>query len=105
MTKAEYCPHCLQIVPVYPMKIDDGSIVSPCQNCGALFSPDWYRFVNQEQAIEIIETRKPLGKFVQDTGVEIVGIDNETGEAWTEEFPDLEECLAWLAGIEMREDE
>lgn len=27
-----------------------------------------------------------------------VGIDNTTGEAWTEEFGDYETCLAWLCG-------
>lgn len=56
----------------------------------------WYKYVSQEQANKIIETREPRGKFVQDTGIEFVGIDNSTGDAWVEEFPDLTECLKWL---------
>lgn len=27
-----------------------------------------------------------------------VGIDNTTGDAWTEDFDDYETCLAWLCG-------
>ena len=27
-----------------------------------------------------------------------VGIDNTTGDAWTEDFSDYETCLAWLCG-------
>ena len=27
-----------------------------------------------------------------------VGIDNTTGDAWTEAFSDYETCLAWLCG-------
>lgn len=33
-----------------------------------------------------------------ETGVEYIGIDNSTGDAWTEEFPDLTECMMWLVG-------
>lgn len=76
----------------------DGDIpVWVCPKCGTVKEDhSWYCYVNQEQASEIIETRKPLGKFVQDTGVEYIGIDNSDGNAWTEEFPDLRECLEWL---------
>ena len=56
------------------------------------------RYISQKQALAIIETRKPIGRFVLDTGIEIIGIDNETGDAWTEEFPDMQECLTWLCG-------
>lgn len=94
------CPHCLQWSNVKYQKQTAEDQQVPCPNCGALFDPQWFRYVNQEEAFRIIDTRLPLGKFVQDTGVEIVGIDNETGDAWTEEFPDLEECLAWLVGME-----
>lgn len=90
------CPHCLQWSNVKYQKKTAEDRQVPCPNCGALFNPRWFRYVNQEKAFKIIDTRLPLGKFVQDTGVEIVGIDNETGDAWTEEFPNLEECLAWL---------
>ncbi len=98
MANPEYCPHCLQLVSVYPMAGPDGKTVTPCPNCGALFNPGWYRYVSHKEAIQIIESRKPLGLFVEETGIEFIGIDNQDGNAWTEEFPDLIECLSWLAG-------
>lgn len=45
------------------------------------------------------------GLFVLDTGIEIVGIDNSTGEAWAEDFPDMTECLLWLAREKEVDDE
>lgn len=70
-----------------------------CPACGVYHEDwSWYRRISQEEATSIIETRKPKGLFVLDTGIEIVGIDNLTGDAWTEEFPDMEECLNWLVG-------
>lgn len=53
--------------------------------------------ITSEQAGRIINTRYPLGLFyVLDAGV-YVGIDNSTGDAWTEEFPDLRTCKRWLS--------
>lgn len=52
--------------------------------------------ITSAQAGRIIDTRYPLGLFyVLDAGV-YVGIDNSTGDAWTEEFPDLRKCRRWL---------
>lgn len=52
--------------------------------------------ITSVQAGRIINTRYPLGLFyVLDAGV-YVGIDNSTGDAWTEEFPDLRTCKRWL---------
>ena len=56
-----------------------------------------YREVSTEQELrKIIETREPRGLFLYDSGIEIIGVDNLTGDAWTEEFPDREECVYWL---------
>ena len=55
--------------------------------------------------MEIIETRKPLGCFVYSEGMEVVGVDNRDGDAWTEDFPNLVECLAWLLDEEDDEDD
>lgn len=70
--------------------------ICPC--CG-VFKEDhrWYKYVGKNDALAIIENRVPLGMFVHDEGTVVVGIDNSTGDAWTEEFPDLTECLMWLA--------
>lgn len=52
-------------------------------------------------ADEIIETRKPLGLFYyREYNNIIIGIDNSTGDAWIEEFNNLEECKKWLIGEE-----
>lgn len=52
--------------------------------------------VTQSEANDIILYRKPLGLFYHQSGAFFVGIDNRTGDAWTEDFPDKESCVAWL---------
>ena len=55
---------------------------------------------------EIIDNREPIGLFYA-VGIKIdnaktngtmcyVGVDNSTGDAWTEDFRTEEECIAWL---------
>ena len=39
---------------------------------------------------------EPLGLFYLKEGGKFVGIDNSTGDAWTEEFQDEASCLRWL---------
>ena len=70
--------------------------ICPC--CG-VFKEDhrWYKYVSRKEAIEIIEHRGCRGLFVEEDGGTYIGIDNSTGDAWVEEFPDLTECLMWLA--------
>jgi hypothetical protein len=46
----------------------------------------------------IIDRREPLGLFWYKDGDCYVGIDNNTGDAWTEEFTNLEDCMKWLKG-------
>ena len=54
------------------------------------------RKISYEQAGRIIDTRYPLGLFyVLKNGV-YTGIDNATGDAWTEPFPNLRRCKRWL---------
>ena len=38
----------------------------------------------------------PIGRFYHKDGDIYVGVDNSTGDAWTEDFTSLEDCLAWL---------
>ena len=54
--------------------------------------------VHPTQAVEIIQTRKPLGKFYLFQDGMVVGIDNETGEAWVEQFDSKDKCIRWLVG-------
>lgn len=52
--------------------------------------------VTQAEADAIIQSREPRGLFYQQNGKRWVGIDNMTGDAWCEEFINLDQCLAWL---------
>lgn len=64
--------------------------------------------VGAAQALNIINSRKPLGKFWRqelstseisfDDEWTFIGIDNSTGEAWVEEFKDKETMMSWLKG-------
>ena len=53
--------------------------------------------ITSAQAASVIETREPLGKFIHPSNGIFVGIDNETGEAWTEEFTEFRDALKWQA--------
>ena len=79
-----------------------------CEHCDSSFDTDeFYKTVAHEEMLSIIETRKPLGLFLErlDSG-KCVGIDNLTGEAWTEDFDNETSCVRWLAGkIEIGDDE
>lgn len=52
--------------------------------------------ISVKEAEEIIETRKQKGLFFLKSGEIFVGIDNRTGDAWTEDFKSLDECYNWL---------
>ncbi len=54
------------------------------------------REITNEEGAKITIEREPRGLFYQQDGDIYVGIDNTTGEAWTEDFESLDECLAWL---------
>lgn len=57
--------------------------------------------VTSEEAIRIIDTREPRGLFYTRENRKIVGIDNSTGDAWTEDFENLFDCVEWLDGKEV----
>jgi hypothetical protein len=56
--------------------------------------------VSLKKANEIIETRKPIGMFYailpRKHKKMYIGIDNRTGDAWTEDFYLLPMCKVWL---------
>lgn len=52
--------------------------------------------ITNTEASKIIENRTPLGCFYFKDGDKFIGIDNRTGDAWTEEFDNEEDCLNWL---------
>lgn len=99
------CPHCLAETDSELMFDGNGSPVYACKNCGVVTEDrDWFWTVTSEKRLlQVIEERKPLGLFLYDSGIEVIGVDNRTGDAWTEEFPDAVECMMWLADWEGRE--
>lgn len=56
--------------------------------------------ITGEQADVVIKHRMPLGRFYtieKHEGKNIyVGIDNDYGDAWTEDFKSLGSCKRWL---------
>ncbi len=52
--------------------------------------------VTKEQAKEIIDQRLPLGCFWLQDGDKFIGIDNQSGDAWTEDFKSKGACIIWL---------
>lgn len=57
--------------------------------------------IEPSEALKVVEDRQPLGMFYtterrRDGSRGTVGIDNRTGDAWTEEFSSLFQCLKWL---------
>lgn len=55
--------------------------------------------IGRGEARNILVERKPFGLFwfLDDSGI-YVGIDNRSGEAYTEMFDSKDECLEWLNG-------
>lgn len=59
--------------------------------------------ISKIEAYQVIDKRKPLGLFFLKEGEGYTGIDNLTGDAWTEEFATRAECIKWLKGGEKHE--
>lgn len=54
--------------------------------------------VSGKELESIIDRREPAGRFYCKEGRTWVAVDNEYGDAWTEEFPSLAAAMAWLVG-------
>lgn len=52
--------------------------------------------ITVNRAEQIIETRLPLGLFMCYENQIVIGIDNSTGNAWTEEFKTVALAIEWL---------
>ncbi|MFW6025744.1 MAG: hypothetical protein ACOCRX_05315 [Candidatus Woesearchaeota archaeon] len=82
-------PDCKAIDPS-----TNGYDLSLCYKCGANLLK-----ITNEEASYIIDKRVPIGKFYIEDGDMFVGIDNETGDAWTKNFKSKDDCLKWLYGL------
>ena len=54
--------------------------------------------VSGKELESIIDRREPAGRFYCKEGRKWVAVDNEYGDAWTEDFPSLAAAMAWLVG-------
>jgi len=53
--------------------------------------------INLKKLNKIVRSFKPIGLFFHRHSDDLViGIDNSTGDCWTEEFEDVDECKKWL---------
>ena len=52
--------------------------------------------LTSEEMARVINTREPRGRFYQVEGRIIIGVDNTTGDAWTEDFRDFETFMLWI---------
>ncbi|MCM1525050.1 MAG: YodL domain-containing protein [Ruminococcus sp.] len=59
--------------------------------------------VTPEKIGEVIETREPRDIFLAQDGDRWVGVDNRTGDAWTEDLGTKDEAVRWLNGEEIDE--
>lgn len=64
------------------------------------------RDISEHEAIKVIAGRGRRGLFWTWGNGKYIGIDNSTGDAWTEEFDTLDECKQWLKGeFDVRDNE
>lgn len=54
--------------------------------------------ISIEKADEIIESRIPFGLFITEDNGKYIGINNDSGDAWVEEFDKKVDCENWLMG-------
>ena len=67
---------------------------------------DKIKKITSQKAKQIINTRKPLGKFYFNENDVYIGIDNSTGDVWTQVFFSYDEMATWQNDIEpIEEDE
>lgn len=59
--------------------------------------------ITGEKADKVIKTEKPYGSFIVLEEGGFTGIDNTTGNAFTEDFKDLKNCLAYLNGADLED--
>lgn len=97
------CPHCNGETFSALMFDDYCNPVYMCNVCGVVSEDrDWFWTVtSKKRLMQILEEKKPDGLFMFDTGIEVIGIENRNGISWYEEFPDVGECMVWLAGERM----
>ena len=92
------CPDCEELVRKV-MRVDqNGDLYWVCPFCGVVhFTDRWVqRLWSQAELEEVQADPERLGRFMFDTGIEVIGVENLDGNIVVEEFPDTLECLTWF---------
>jgi hypothetical protein len=54
----------------------------------------------KQEAYNLFSCHEPEGLFFMYEDGKVIGIDNSDGDAWTEEFSSLDNCVKWLLDME-----
>lgn len=92
------CPDCAELVRKTIQVDQDCEMYWVCPYCGTVhFTDRWVeRLCNHQELEEIQNDPTRLGRYMFNTGVEVIGVENLDGNIVYEEFPDILECLHWF---------
>lgn len=92
------CPDCEETVRKVVSLDDYGFLYWMCPYCGVIHLADrWVvRLCNKEELDAVLNNPESLGRYMFDTGIEVIGVENLDGNIVTEEFQSTVECLAWF---------
>lgn len=92
------CPDCEELVRK-EIKLDqNGSLYWVCPYCGVAHITDrWVNRLCSKEMLEFVQKNPDSrGRYMFDTGIEVIGVENLDGNIVVEEFPDTMECLSWF---------
>ena len=94
------CPDCEELVRKVIDLDQYGDLFWICPFCGVVHSADrWIVRLCSKEDLELVQNNPDrLGRYMFDTGIEVIGIENLDGIITVEEFPDTMECLQWFIG-------
>lgn len=101
------CPDCKEAVNGKKIELDQcGNLYWMCPFCGTVhFANKWVRRLCSRQSLEFVLTHpESHGRYMFDTGIEVIGVENLDGKIITEEFLNTMECLGWFVGKQNNED-
>ena len=92
------CPDCEELVQKVISLDQYGDLYWICPCCGVVhFTDRWVqRICSKEEFEAVINSPESLGRYMFDTDIEVIGIENLDGNIVIEEFPYKMECLQWF---------
>ena len=92
------CPDCDELIRKEICLDQDGDLYWVCPYCGVVHLTNrWVKRLCSKEALEFVQkSPDSLGRYMFDTGIEVIGVENLDGTIVIEEFPDTMECLSWF---------